>query len=472
MIASQILPYLLWTGGINLLVWGIAAVYLFTKVKIPIYHPVSIYLAYHFVGFISRPFAVYLANWSFIWARIGFSADPEDLVIATCVTNLAIVGCMIGILIALGRRNEVPMIAPTQFVVRSRLRFAFVVVLLLGLGMYSTYRGFGAAGLDSVSGFQTSFDDAGGQQLQGISGYTLALAEALPILCMVLLLARVPRSLAYSVTALFVLLRVYIGAQRLSFVVVLAVALFSVLIARRRRFPTISVVLAIVCGATLFDFVGHDRLAFRKVLAGEAGPSELWTSYVEDRSSNDSKAMDVVEYETAAAAIHVVRDLSGYSYGTQYLRMFIWPIPRQVWHDKPVYTSTVNLMNYGYNFRNLTYSLYADLYMAFGFPAVFFGMMLLGWAMISVYDMACLTTKPFGFAFFWIFLIYLQTILRDGGATFIYFWGFSSIFALILIVGGSLQLSRTRIPMRVRLPRPTPRIRRSNNKSVRTGLSL
>lgn len=458
MIGSQILGYLFWSGAINLAAWGLVVLLFFIVYRMPAYHPMSIYLAYHFVGFVMRPISVYSENWSFIWSRIGFHPMPSDIVNITLVSNIALFGCVVGAMLAMRERNAIEPIPPTQFIVTKPAGFLASAVALVVLGIYSTYRAYGSAGLDSVSAFDVSVDAAGGQQLVGISGYTLALAEALPILCIILLFSRVPRTVAYGVTGLFVLLRVYVGAQRLSFVIVMAAGLFGALIARRRRFPTVSVIFAILCGAVLFDFVGHDRYVLRRVVAGEVGISELANTYVADRRSADSKAMDVVEYESAAAAVTVVRTRSGFSYGTQYLRMFIWPIPRQLWKNKPIYTSTVNLNLYGYNFLNLTYSLYADLYMALGFPAVFVGMMLLGWGMMAVYDMGRTTTRPFRYAFFWIFLIYLQTILRDGGTTFVYFWGFSSIFAYVIIKAGGLKLVREpAFAPRPRAPQPPSR---------------
>jgi len=454
MIGSDIVPYIFWTGVANLVFWAVSTALFLLVYRVPIYHPITIFLAYHFFGFVVRPFAVLFAKWSFIWSRIGFHAAPQDLVIASLVTNLGLAGCVTGILIALGRRSSILLIRPTTLLVTRSVSFALCAVALLALGAYSTYRGYGTAGLDSLAGFETVVDAAGGQQLQGISGYTLALAEGLPVLCIVLLLARFPRWIAYGVTALFVVLRLYVGAQRLSFVVVLAVGLFSFLISRRRRTPTITIMLVLMFGTTLFDFVGHDRFALRKVAAGQAGISELWNSYRSDRGSGDSNAMDVVEYETAAASIHVVRNLSGFSYGTQYLRLLVWPIPRQIWKSKPVFTSTVNLMDYGYNFRNLTCSLYADLFMAFGYPAVFLGMTLLGWCFVKVYEMGRTTKKPFPYVFFWIFLIYMPTMLRDGGITFAYFWGFSSLFGYILIEAGRLRLVRSAAPAQISQLRP------------------
>jgi hypothetical protein len=442
MIGSDVFNALLLSGAINLTLWALTCGLFFGYFRMPVYHPMALYLVYHFLGFVLRPLAVYQDGSSFIWARIGFIPTVDDIVVITIVANLALFGCVLGAFWGLRGRSRILMVPPTSFIVTRPKRFAFVALLLLILGLYSVYRAYGSGGLESVNSFETAIDADGGQQLQGISGYTLALAEALPILCIILLLSRVPKTIAYSVTGLFVVLRVYIGAQRLSFVVVMAVALFGALIAQRRRFPTIGVIVALLVGATLFDFVGHDRYVLRRVFAGEAGIGELFERYTDDRSSKDSKAMDIVEYESATAAIFIIRDYSGYSYGSQYLRMFIWPIPRQIWKDKPVFTSTVNINAYRYNFRSLTYSLYGDLFMALGYPAVFLGMFVLGWAMMGTYQMARTTVRPFGYAFFWIFLIYLQTILRDGGATFIYFWGFSSIFAVVLIVGGRLKLVR------------------------------
>lgn len=428
-------------GLLSLAIWFLVLYVSLFIIRLPVYHPFTMYLAYHLVGFIFRPFSVYYESYSFIWTRIGFTPTAEYIWITGIILNLALVSAVAGLVWGAGLKC-VPLIPPTRFVINKRGRFFCVAFVFCIVGLYSTYLSYGSAGLDQVNAFETQLDSAGGQRLVGVSGYTLALQEALPILCIILLLSEAPKMISYSTTAIFIVMRLYVGAQRLSFIVVLAAAAMNQLIIGRRRYPTILTIVLILFGYVMFDIIGSDRYTVRRVFLEGASFSELWNSYVEKRYDGRNNAMDVVEFEAAAAAISIIDNFTGHSFGTQYLRLFIWPIPRQLWPSKPTITSTVNLSVHGFNFLYLTHSLYADLYMAFGLPFVIFGMFFWGWLMARIYNIALKTRSAAVYAFFWIFLIYMKTVLRDGGVTFVYFWAVSFSFAFLLIYAGGISIQR------------------------------
>lgn len=446
MITEAVTQALLWSGAVSCGLWLAVCWLFFGLLRMPVYHPFSLYLVYHFFGFVLRPFVVAARADSFIWFRIGYQPWPDDVAQAAAVANLALLSCTVGAYWVARRRKHIPLLPPTAFIINRTASFYSAAALLALLGLYSIYIAYGGAGVNAVNAFDSVLDDAGGLRLQGISGYQLALAEALPVLCLILLLSNAPSAVAYSATGAFIVARLYVGAQRLSFVVVIAAALFNSLIRRRRRLPTAGMVALMLAGYVAFDMLGHDRQALRRIAAGEASIATLWDNYASVRSDARRQDMDVVEFETATAAIDIVDTYSGNSWGTQYLRVFLWPIPRQLWADKPVFTNIVNLNAYGHRFQNLTHSLYADLYMALSYPAVLVGMVLLGWLMAQVYELAGRTTRPAAYMFFWVFLIYMPTVLRDGGAVFIYFWGFSMLFALALLLAGGVSLKRAAAP--------------------------
>lgn len=462
MFGEGVLNALFWSATISLSLWAVIVVLAFGFYKLPIYHPFAIYLAYHFFGWVIRPISVYSSGYSFIWRRLRFPPDVEDIILTTIVSNLALLSCTLGLALAAGIQRAIRPLPPTRLVVRRPRLFWMCATALIAAGLYGTYRGYGSAGLESVHGFDVAADPTGGTRLVGVSGYTLALAETLPITCVILLLSRVPRTLAYGASSLFVLVRLYVGAQRLSFVVVILAGIFNWMILHGRRTLPLWLVGLLVIAGTTFDIVGHDRLVLRRVLAGEAGLSEIWDGYVAERTGKDTKAMDVVEYESGTAAIHVISRDTGHSYGTQYLRILIWPIPRQIWPEKPVFTSTVRLEESGYNFKDLTYTSYGDLYMTLGIPAVIVGFILFGWAAGRVYRIASTTERPLPYIFFWIFLIYIMTMLRDGGIVFLYFWAFSIVFAWMLSRAGKLDIVRSAVP-------PSRRVRSRRSAAVASG---
>ncbi|NYG48043.1 hypothetical protein GGD67_005526 [Bradyrhizobium sp. IAR9] len=443
---------LIYAALFNFVVW-LAVGFVVVKVWCaPVYHPFVIYLLYHFVGFIVRPLLIYLDGKSFIWLRVGITPTSEDIIRVTAIANVALIAAFLGFTFAKRAKSIIPTFAPVRFVVLRPVAFYATVFVLGVAGLYGTYRAYGDAGLQSVNAFQVTRDAEGGQRLVGISGYTLALAEFLPIICIMLYLCKGSiRTLSIFFIAAFVALRAYIGAQRLSFVVVLVSVFFVSLIEARRRYPGALIIIGVLLGALLFDIVGHDRYVVRRVVLGDADISSIWTSYVADRGSKSS--MDVVEFDSATVAAMVVDERAGYSYGTQYLRLLYWPIPRQLWPDKPVFTSIVNLNEYG-NFSSMTTTLYVDVYMVYGFVSLIPMMFLLGVVQSRLYDAAVRTTSPLLFTFFWIFLIYFKTILRDGGVTVVYFWAFSMIAAAILIVVGGIRLRRETTGARARQDYP------------------
>jgi oligosaccharide repeat unit polymerase len=458
MVSESLVQALLYSGIINLGFWLIVCIWAYFFLRMPIYHPFSIYLIYHFLGYVVRPLSVWQSGWSFIWFRIGFQPSALQITDITILSNLSLAFCCLGF--TYGHRAKViQLLRPTRLIINRPFHFYSVAIILALLGLYSSYRGYSGGGLDSVNGFDAQVDAAGGQRLQDISGYTLALAESLPVLCIVLLLSNAKLAISGSAVGAFILLRLYIGAQRLSFIVVLAVAVFNNLIASGRRFPRLGLIVLVSTGAIAFDVIGNDRYALRRVAFGESTLQQVVDNYILDKTANKKESMDVVEYETASATMHIVDNLSGYSYGSQYLRAVIWPIPRQLWPEKPVFTSTVNLNAYGYNFWALTHTLYADLYMVFGYPWVAIGMFFWGWLMAIVYKRAFSTQSPMMYVFFWIFLVYMKTVLRDGEVTFVFFWGFSSLFAFVLIKAGRITIVRPFLKQR-KLVTATPHARR------------
>lgn len=445
MYSQYVYGSLLAVGLISLVIWLLVLALVVFLMRMPIYHPFMIYMFYHFVGFILRPLTVYYESYSFIWQRIMYTPSEEYIWIMGFTLNLALIGALCGLMWCHGL-VRLPAIPPTRFIINRPAVFFVAAILIGAAGLYSTYIAYGSAGLEQVNAFDTEIDADGGQRLVGVSGYALALQEALPILCIILLMSGVPTVISYSATALFVIMRLYVGAQRISFVVVIAAAALDRLIQKKMRYPSLMAVVLLVVGYSIFDIVGSDRYALRRVFLEGASITEIWDAYVDKKSQTQSTSMDIVEFEAATAAIYIIDNLSGYSYGTQYLRIFIWPSPRQLWPDKPIFTSTVILKNYGYNFLSMTHSLYADLYMAFGYPAVFFGMFFWGWLMGRMYRMGVTTQSAASYAFFWIFLIYMKTVLRDGGVTFAYFWALSFVFAAIFVMAGGMTLKRGDTP--------------------------
>lgn len=441
MLSEIILNYIFLSGLANLVIWIVIGYYSFNLLKLPIYHPFSIFLFYHFVGFIIRPFSIYINGNAFLWDRIGFYPDGGGIFLVTLVANIALICVFFGMMVGFKRGEKlVAMPSPFYFIVDRPKPFFAVMAVLVILGLYSNYTSIAGAGLDSVLAYETDVDGAGGGRLIGTSGYLTALAEFLPPICIMLFMIPKTRMFALLLTSAFISMRIYAGAQRLSFVIVIAGIFFYYLIAKERRFPSMAVVVGLFVFAYVFDVVGGDRYAFRRLLEGTASISEIVDSHKQTRGSNGLTS-DVVEYDVATATLAVVVDNSAYTYGSQYFRLLIWPIPRQLWNDKPVFTSSVNLNDYG-DFRYLTVGVYADTFMAFSFLSLALMMAILGYFFSRIYRLMLFSNSVSVIMFYWVVLIFTKTILRDGGVTVFYFWIFSMVPVILLVYAGGMKVCR------------------------------
>lgn len=424
---------------LNLAGWIAALSFALVAWRLPFYHPALLYLVYHFLGFVMRPFLILANEGSFLWRRIGYSPEPGDLILIATLTNLSLLAFMMGFGY-FARRRSVPLLQPIEFEIRRPALFAIVTIALIAGGFYANWKNVAGAGLNQVLAYATTFDAQGGRRLVGISGYITAMAEFIPIICVFLFLSKKLRKVAIVLIIAFIGIRLYAGAQRLSFVVVAAAVFMIMIIEQRRRYPKLLPVLAILLFALLFDIIGGDRYAARRLVMGTESVGNIVESYFTQRGNN-ALTSDIVEFDVATAATAAIFKHNDYSLGTQYVRLLIWPIPRQIWEDKPVYTSIVDLNDYG-DFRYLTTSLYADAFMTLGFASAALIMFAWGAGFFWVYNFAGRTFNPVIYMFFWTFTMYVKTVLRDGGVTVVYFWIFSVVPIVAMVLAGNVKLCR------------------------------
>ncbi|MGW8408450.1 hypothetical protein ACWGLS_31755, partial [Streptomyces albidoflavus] len=154
---------------------------------------------------------------------------------------------------------------------------------------------------------------------------------------------------------------------------------------------------------------------------------------------------DFQEFDVSSAIYELVPERTGFNWGTQYLRLLVWPIPRAIWPDKPTTTQRINLLKYG-NFFALTWSLHADLYSIFGFPSLVGGMFMVGLFLYRFHHRVTWTASPKLFASYWIFNGYISTLFRDGGVPMAYFFGFSFVAVYILVTAGKIRMARIQAP--------------------------
>jgi hypothetical protein len=236
---------------INLLCWAVCFAFV-VSMRMPVYHPIFLYLIYHFLGYVIRPFNVFLIGKSFLWNTIGLIPSDGTLWLTCLNINCALFAVVVLPALVEPRNLRELKIPPTRFVISDKVRFFSVLIVLVALGLYSTHVAYGSAGVDSVQSF-----------------------EFIPAALLILILAYGMTPTMVAATGSFVLLRILVGAQRLSFVIVVVSALTIGLMRRGRRSFAVKTILIGFILVLLFDVVGSDRLAARKILTGDTSVAEI-----------------------------------------------------------------------------------------------------------------------------------------------------------------------------------------------------
>ena len=153
---------------------------------------------------------------------------------------------------------------------------------------------------------------------------------------------------------------------------------------------------------------------------------------------------------------------AGYSYGTQYLKLFIYPIPRIIWPGKPMQTNRIDFAEYGnFGFVGGVLSVVGDAYMNFGWLGLVLQMALLGAFLAGLHRIYLNNRKAMAFAVPYLLgLSLLPQFFRDGEVNifvFLYFHVLPSVFALWLAARFQAVPYRLRAMLRpVALDQPTP----------------
>jgi hypothetical protein len=437
---SDLLDFILLASIANTIAFIFTTYILFFEYKLPIYHVMAIYQLYHFIGFVYRPWVLYFSIASPLWEYIGSNPTGQDLVWATLLTTVAHLTICAGVVATYPRRGGVPPIRPFAFSIGNPAAFAFIAAVLLGLGIYGSSTQFGnALNTDEILVITTEIDSSGGGRLVGVSGYQTVLAEFLPVTLLVLFAIPRTRQLSILLACCFIFYRLLVGAGRHEFIILIFSYSLILLINAERRFPPLKFVLAGLLLLAIFDNIGSDRLAFRKVIAGEMSISDVFDTYYEGRKDT-ALSSDVQEFDSFSSIIRIVPDLTGYTFGTQYLRLFIWPIPRFLWSDKPVLTSIVNLSDYG-NYFGLTSTLYGDSYMTLGgvgMIAILFGISLY---LNRLYKACTERPTPLRTIIYILHVAFSLILFRDGPVSFLYFLFSLGFGAILLCKIGSLKVA-------------------------------
>ncbi len=440
-----------------MLVWWLAS-----RKYMNVFSGLMVYCVFHFLVFVQRPIIVYAFDIISEYEFMNFVPDDDIFLETILVSNVGLVSFVFGYVWALGFRPLRMNFNVTANVRNEGTAYLISFLILSPLIAYSIYlmltmrQEYGVEVLDELGRIDMTVDPATGSRLfVDTTGYfVLARNMLLPFVTFIILRYR-GRSWSYLPSAAAALLTAGTGGRWPLVMSLLVVMMIGLYVHRRSGLTALSYI-SIVAGLVVFVVVGENRDALMNLLVNGTFEFEL------DLSKTSFGAHpDFANFEFLTFVIAKVPEVSEtYSYFTQYLGVFTWPIPRMLWPDKPVGSpiTLVNLQDYG-QFASRTTSLVGDGWISLGYPGVVITLVLAGVVYGYLYKRMCGgPVSSFRLcAYVWMVALLAQWA-RDGGYRILEFYFFCvTPIGLAYLVYLSLS------------PRPRRAPRRPDNGAVDAG---
>lgn len=374
-----------------------------------IYHPLSIYAAFHLLIFVIRPIVAYLEGFTGIYLAFRFTPSIEVKSTVILASNLGFVLFAAASLytgnVAMRFNQTARDLAERRVLRRS---FGWVWLVLGPLALYSVLSSLGGPGagmmLDRATGVAyntTTNGYATDAQIMFIS-----LAAILAWIYRFRLLAMLP-------LIIYCLYRATTG-YRVMMVLAVLLALIFYAFDRKLARPNWLTVLLGAALAMSFVYIGADRgQRVRETLGIDGRQSASYTSV----DSSGLAGMDFGNMEFFEYIVWVVPEKSGtYDYFLDNAQVFTEPVPRKLWSGKPFGEpfNRVSLFAYGTPF-GITRSLPGEGWYAFGWLGVVLWCVLWGGLLGTAYRKFAEGPKtPLRVASYFSLLIVLVPFYRDG----------------------------------------------------------
>lgn len=411
--------------AVQLLVWFVILAVFIASGQATIFHPGTVYLAFHALVFVLRPVLVHNFGFDANWEYMIFKPTEGYFVKTLAVSSVALV-CFMGACLWTGRaRIRFPAKADQPITSNERRALLVTTILLLPLVGYSIYATRNGIAGERVNGIYIMTNSTGylndAQHLM------------IPLIAAWLVTTRF-HWLNLAPIVAYIGYRTWFGWSRWT---ILLFLLMTVLVycwyQRRRWLPVWSIAVAIPI-LFVFNLLGHNRDLVKQFLTGESVKVVQGNPGMtpEEKLKAQLDTQDYANFDYLSYVVSAVPERSGaYSYGAQYLQLFTEPIPRLLWKGKPAGAPvrTIDIGAYG-NFIGLTVSLCGDGWISGGWVGLVLTLscagVLLGRAHRSFWQN---TEKAFPSLFYLVALAMIPQWYRDGGisiAKFL-FWNLSPL---------------------------------------------
>ena len=304
-------------------------------------------MAFHGLVFVFRPLLVWLRDYGLIYEIYRFTPSPGDKITALVASSFGLV-CFAYFALRSGgvaMRFKQDVFVEAE---RERLKSALIWVLAIcvPIGAYSMLRLY--LGIESGEGYVGMVrDKATGVFVNTTGNGYLWEAQLMLASCgaIVAWIFRF-RLLAVMPLAVFVVFRAGSGGRG-PFVTAMVTAALLYFYERKVKFPGLKILLFAAVLLAGFSLVGEDR--GRSIRTVVIGSQEHARETVSTYSDNFMEGMDFANLEFFEYLVYVVPQRSGtYDYFLENLQLFTEPIPRVLWHGKPVGAPIKRIMLFDY----------------------------------------------------------------------------------------------------------------------------
>lgn len=375
------------------------------------FHPLSLYILFHGLVFVLRPWFSFVYNFQLIYIAYQFTPDQYAKNMTLISANAAFL-CFAIFSLKVGNK-------PIQFKqlraheVQKKLAmksFIPTFVILFPIFVYSIRLGW----LNRLSDKAFSYFDrqTGTIITNGADGYSLGATNmSVFFLPVVVWLMRFNRISMFYVVAMVIFLQ-GIGTRGVTVVAIACMSCFY-LYDRKLKWPDLKIISIVVPVVLLFNAVGSDRgKAFREFFTNDH--SADWKR-IEARAPLEG--MDLGNMEMVEYIINVVpRKTQTYEYFIDQLQIFTEPVPRAIWKDKPVGQPIrfYNLFDYGFPV-GMTKSIPGEGWSQYGFVGVIIWSCIWGYLMGKAYQFFARSDQSiFPLVSYFMLLSLMVVCYRDG----------------------------------------------------------
>ena len=380
--------------------------------------PIFIYLVFHSISFVLKPYLIYYAGFNFGYQYMEFKLDAANFNSTIFISMIGLFFLYLGSYLCL--KNEIidyHFLRNTSFKSFKPHKYDYHTLIILFLVIAP----FGIHSLININALHESTNQNNVfavRVFEQSSGYYFFSNIAFGSLLLLFFFLKKFSILSSIPLMIYLYIRIDYGWSRFSFILVLVTLglLFLIYNIEKKKIFLISS-LGI---AALFQFVGRTRA-------------------ISGGGFSNYDNLDIANFESLSFITKIVPEATKtYTYFTQYLQFFTEPIPRMFWKSKPIGSPVqlFNLNDYG-NFNVLTTSLIGDGWMSFGYFGIMVMMTLTGYFCTKLF--IGLTKNYQDTVYVFLYTVQLPVLImwfRDGGIGFLKIFLF---YALPIIIWNRMR---------------------------------